>query len=402
MYTSQNFLYRPIIPERYDPTHNGALALQIPSNISTNASNHNNKVMQNSPNIQVKFEPPQSLIHSKANLVSASAFSNTENVRKPLNFCPSQQNKGNQNTLSHTSSAYSSGQLCLYPKSSSNYTGITRTTQTNTPPIPTQKSKCNVISTNRKTLKRLSTKKHNYTRSSDDHSCTHCGHKYANRSGLYKHIKNKHPGEVSLCKGRIICNEQNCEFICYHLHSLRTHLTDAHDLAMESDHFQFSSTEGTCKALQCIISINFMFTYAEFESWKEETERATDTNFVKSTGLKPTEADLETKTYYYCNRSGYFSSISTGKRSLKSQGTSKLNTYCTAGMTVTQMNSKCVNVDYCSTHYGHEISLGHLRISDKDRKMIAGKLKQGVSFEHIMDTIRDSVGSKFERIHLLT
>ena len=130
MYTLQNFLHRPIIPERYDPTHNGALALQIPSNISTNESNHNNKVMQNSHNIRVKFEPPQSLIHSKANPVSASAFSDTENVRKP--FCPSQ---------------YS----VTYIQCQVNFACIS-----STPPIPTQKSKCNVISTNRKTLKRLS------------------------------------------------------------------------------------------------------------------------------------------------------------------------------------------------------------------------------------------------------
>ena len=74
------------------------------------------------------------------------------------------------------------------------------------------------------------------------------------------------------------------------------------------------------------IIILCLHNYAEFESWKEETERATDTNFVRSTGLKSTEADLETKTYYYCNRSGYFLSISTGKRSFESQETSKLNT----------------------------------------------------------------------------
>ena len=61
-------------------------------------------------------------------------------------------------------------------------------------------------------------------------------------------------------------------------------------------------------------------------------------------------------------------------------------------MTVTHVNNKCVNVDYCSTHYGHEVSLGHLRISGKDRQMKARKLKQGISFEHIMDTIRAFVG----------
>lgn len=105
--------------------------------------------------------------------------------------------------------------------------------------------------------------------------------------------------------------------------------------------------------------------------------------------------------YYHCNRSGYYNSVSTGKRSLKSQGTSKINGYCTAAMAVTTQ-CQTVYVEYCKTHHGHITSLAHLRLAEKDRKDIATKINEGISLEHILDTVRDSVGSKFDRIHLLT
>ena len=61
--------------------------------------------------------------------------------------------------------------------------------------------------------------------------------------------------------------------------------------------------------------------------WKENYEKETNTYFPKATGSK------SNTTYYYCNRSGYFNSKGKGKRKLKTQGTNKLNTYCTATIT---------------------------------------------------------------------
>ena len=133
-----------------------------------------------------------------------------------------------------------------------------------------------------------------------------------------------------------------------------------------------------------------------------DCEKDTDTWFVKATGEKITASARASTTYFYCNRSGYFDSRGTGKRVLKSQGTSKLNGYCTASMTTITTETKAINVEYFKSHYGHQVCLGHLRISDSNRKAIAGQLDQGVSFEHIIDSIRNSVGSKFQRIHLVT
>ena len=59
-------------------------------------------------------------------------------------------------------------------------------------------------------------------------------------------------------------------------------------------------------------------------------------------------------------------------------------------------------VEFCEKHYSHEIELGHLRLPENVRLAIAGKLRQGVSIEHILDDICDSVGTTVERIHLLT
>ena len=109
------------------------------------------------------------------------------------------------------------------------------------------------------------------------------------------------------------------------------------------------------------------------------------------------------KTYYYCNRSGNYTAKGTGQRHLKTQGTSKISSQCTASLAVsTDTNSGCIKVQVCRTHYGHTTSLGHLRISESERLAIAGQLAQGVDFQHILDKIRDKLGKEFQQIHLVT
>ena len=59
-------------------------------------------------------------------------------------------------------------------------------------------------------------------------------------------------------------------------------------------------------------------------------------------------------------------------------------------------------MDICTTHYGHTLSLGHVRLSCSTRLDIARKLSQGVTVERILDDVRNSVISRFNRSHLLT
>ena len=48
------------------------------------------------------------------------------------------------------------------------------------------------------------------------------------------------------------------------------------------------------------------------------------------------------------------------------------------------------------------MSLAHVRLSDSDKVTIAGKLSLGVDIQHILDDVRDNIGSKYQRLHLLT
>lgn len=146
---------------------------------------------------------------------------------------------------------------------------------------------------------------------------------------------------------------------------------------------------------------------SEFQQWKDEFERNSGTSFVKATGDKQKHSTMKlytTKTvYYYCNRSGFFNSKGAGRCHIKSQGSSKLNAHCTAAITATtKIPGTELRVSVCKTHYGHTCSLGHTRLSESDRLTIVGQLAQGITFERILDNIRDNVGSKFEHIHLTT
>ena len=70
-------------------------------------------------------------------------------------------------------------------------------------------------------------------------------------------------------------------------------------------------------------------------------------------------------------------------------------------MKVTTHDDGKITADICLTHYGHETELQHLNIPNGVRQQIAAKLKQGVRTDKILDNIRDSVGEKFNREHLV-
>lgn len=126
----------------------------------------------------------------------------------------------------------------------------------------------------------------------------------------------------------------------------------------------------------------------------------TNSNYIKATGKKDT---LEKVTvYYYCNRSGFFSSESSGKRQPKALGTTKLNSYCTASITLHKYQNGSLCAEVCSTHYGHSFGLGQLRLPQSARIEIASKLSQGVSVIRILEDIRSSVTDSFNRTHITT
>ena len=138
----------------------------------------------------------------------------------------------------------------------------------------------------------------------------------------------------------------------------------------------------------------------DFQRWKVELEKQTNSWFVQDSGEKPFVGCR--KTYYYCNRSGPFHNKATGQRRSKMQGTSKISAHCTASITLSKAEDNALRVEVHTTHYGHEKSLGYLRLTDSERAAIAGQLAQDVDFLHILHNIRDSLGTEFKRIYFLT
>lgn len=102
-------------------------------------------------------------------------------------------------------------------------------------------------------------------------------------------------------------------------------------------------------------------------------------------------------------RSGYFCSRGSGKRQLKTQGTSKIHNICSAQMKVIQdMDTEEVSVTYISTHWNHQKQLAHLPVPTSIKLKIASKLQQGVTIHCVLDWIQDREGDKLGRQHLIT
>ena len=129
----------------------------------------------------------------------------------------------------------------------------------------------------------------------------------------------------------------------------------------------------------------------EFRVWKQQLEEQTRSFYVQKSGTK--KCGDQTHLYLYCNRSGTYIAKGKGKRSLKTQGTSKIGVCMSYIKVCENLDTKSVSVEYCSTHT-HKHELAHLPLSDDVGKVIAGKLQLGVTIERIMDDIRDAVNEK--------
>jgi len=79
-------------------------------------------------------------------------------------------------------------------------------------------------------------------------------------------------------------------------------------------------------------------------------------------------------TTYLCHRSGYANakSVLLRKRQVKNTGTCKIGGICTAYISRKETDGMS-KVFYCSTHFGHDCDLGHLRLSKDEKNMIAGR-----------------------------
>ena len=86
---------------------------------------------------------------------------------------------------------------------------------------------------------------------------------------------------------------------------------------------------------------------------------------------------------------------------MKMQGSSKIGQQCTAHMKVCQTHSGQVNIEYCDYH-NHSVRIGHLSLPEHVCLTVAGKLREGVAIDSILDHIRDQASDSLRREHLIS
>nr|CAI5830013.1 unnamed protein product [Callosobruchus analis] len=123
----------------------------------------------------------------------------------------------------------------------------------------------------------------------------------------------------------------------------------------------------------------------EFETWFKQEQKSTVTNFYLKTTLK---GHTHHTSYFYCNRSGQIHTWQDipKKRSTKSQGSCKINKFCTSQIILKKnVQTKQCSIQYFYKHYGHEVEVQHWIGS------LALKLILGVSVSNLLKTSRNRV-----------
>ncbi|XP_048526115.1 zinc finger protein 436-like [Dendroctonus ponderosae] len=246
-------------------------------------------------------------------------------------------------------------------------------------------NKCNKTFTMKSNLKQHVLKFHaeeeNKLTSSKVYPCEIC---QKNFSGLNHYIQHKktHQGEESVDKLVHSFQCSLCNIVCATKLSLINHFEQDHGIKISVTALEFSNE-------------------SDFKNWKSNLEEKSYSQYVKQRGSYKTSEG--TKTVYVCKRSGFYVPKGSGKRHLKTQGTSKINGMCPSEMQVTVLENDEHKITFTETHIGHDQDLGHLHLTVEQRMDVAKKIATNVPFSCILDGIRDSISNdKLERIHLLT
>nr|XP_021000791.2 uncharacterized protein LOC107452923 [Parasteatoda tepidariorum] len=163
---------------------------------------------------------------------------------------------------------------------------------------------------------------------------------------------------------------------------LKIHFEADHDIDIEEETLPFESEN-------------------DFVAWKAKLENDNAVSYVKERGVAHTTTGVE-KQFFICNRSGYYKYKGKGLRHLKTQGSRKINGYCPAGFTVNSSADGCL-LKYIKTYIGHTNEIGHLSLTEEERSFFAAKIATGISFNKILDGVRDNIPpSGIRRVHLLT
>lgn len=201
-----------------------------------------------------------------------------------------------------------------------------------------------------------------------NHQCYICDKIFSANSNLNRHLRKIHKENVQSPYNNVRC--ALCDSVHPSSSIYNQHLQKDHDVRIEIEHKTFATKDS-------------------FEEWKHAIENETTSQFIKSRGEKKTKS--VNKTYYSCNRSGYYVSKARTRKALKKQGSRKINGRCPASMNVTINTDSTLDVKFIKTHVGHDFELKHLDLSDKDRELIVQKLVSGVTKKEIIKQLRSVV-----------
>lgn len=200
-----------------------------------------------------------------------------------------------------------------------------------------------------------------------NHQCYICDKVFSANSNLNRHLRKIHKENVQSPYNNVKC--ALCDSVYPSSSIYNRHLDNDHKVKIEIERKTFADKKS-------------------FDDWKHSVENQTTSQFIKSRGEKKTKN--VNKTYYSCNRSGYYVSKARTQKALKKQGSRKINGRCPASMNVTVNPDFTYEVRFVKTHVGHSFELKHLDLSDQDREIIVQKLVSGVTKKDIIKQLRSA------------
>lgn len=210
-----------------------------------------------------------------------------------------------------------------------------------------------------------------------------CGKNFNLKKHFVSHRRNVH-GDASDSDSTIPKNKKTCpmcEFSAKFRDEMIKHFEVVHHVTFTQEKLTF-------------------LTEIDFLTWKRKVEADTLSRFIVKEGTRMYKKHKTTN--YDCHRSGYHAALGKRIRTLKIQGSVKINGFCPARISKQLNNDGSSNVTYFVTHIGHQNELKYLRLSSVEREDIARQMALKIPFDEILDNIRDSCDFAVQRVHLLT
>ncbi|KAL6740046.1 hypothetical protein Aduo_013434 [Ancylostoma duodenale] len=199
--------------------------------------------------------------------------------------------------------------------------------------------------------------------------CKICDVQLPSKRAVERHVKCCHPEKYLENWAHIWCP------ICHE--GLKNH----HALV---DHAQANHSE---TANQYKIEVVNFPNMEEFEKWKRISEEHDMTSRAIASSKQYKGAKVM---YMRCHRAQ--SRCRRLEDSLR-KGTRKVVPFCTAFMKVTEREFG-VKVEYCSTHFGHDIQPELLRLDKQSEQYIVSLLRKGLKCREVFDTIKEEAASQ--------